>query len=192
MENFLTNPWTIAVGGTVLAAAIIGVWRFFFKKENTVISTTSQNQNVVVNNFTSPSTTLDSLKKDEEVTHNTTNVLFIDDDTRFKIVNILRKKSWIKCQVVKDIDDFDNLSLVEADVIFVDIEGVGRILTPQEQGLGMVVEINRRYPHKKLIIYSSQPVRDMTHPAFRVVEGVIHKDAQPSEFLRYIEDARNK
>jgi hypothetical protein len=197
-ETFSSHPIITGIF-IALAATFIG-WLskllidFLFKK-HLLAQPSSQNQhnnqNVVIhNNFSSPSST-NSPSNNLANQTSTVNVLFIDDETRFKIVNILKKNSWINCQIIKDLDDFNSPVLLNANIIFVDIEGVGRMLTPQEQGLGIVKEIKTRYPNKRVVIYSSKPERDMTHPAFQMVEGILRKDAQPSEFLKYIEDARN-
>lgn len=198
LTSMILNPWSITIGGTVVAAAIIGIWKYFFLKKptaaiansNTSKATQNQsnNQSVTVNFFDKKNDT-EELKTNSGITQ-VINVLFIDDDTRFKIVNILKKYPGINCQIIKDLEDFNTPSLVGANIVFIDIEGVGKILTPQEQGLGIVREIKTRYPNKYVVIYSSKIERNMTHPAFKLADGVLYKEAQPSEFLKHIEDAR--
>jgi hypothetical protein len=119
-----------------------------------------------------------------EKTH--VSVLFIDDETDFKIVDIINKQPYATCKIIRDIDSFDSKEIREADVIFVDVDGVGETLTPKERGLGIVLGIKSNFPSKKVIIYSGNTKRDMTHPALKVADGILNKNAQPSDFLKYI------
>jgi hypothetical protein len=83
-------------------------------------------------------------------------------------------------------------SLVDADLVFVDINNVGKKLTPITQGLGLAEEILNRYPKKTVVLYSSDIKQDMTHPVLSRVAGRLYKEDEPRNFIKYAEDLRRK
>lgn len=164
---------------------------FFSKLLGGSTTNNSQSQNVVVNVGTGATDPRPQTKQGSDFDKSRlVRVLFIDNDTRFKIIKILRKYDWIKCDILGDLVEYDLPLLKEADIVFIDIEGVGKKLRPKEQGLGIVVDIHTRYPDKHIVIYSSSTKRDMTHQAFSIATGTLYKESEPSQFLRYIEDVR--
>ncbi|MFM5354647.1 DNA-binding transcriptional response regulator [Aeromonas dhakensis] len=116
-----------------------------------------------------------SLKRD-------TKILFIDDDSEFKIVNILKRMGWEYTSIVTDITSLEQTSLIEADVVFVDIQGVGVALQLSEEGLGLALAIKRRYPNKKVIIYSSREDGARFHVALQEADYSLPKTADPIRF----------
>jgi DNA-binding NtrC family response regulator len=86
-----------------------------------------------------------------------THVLFIDDDRGFKIVGILKKMGWENTKLVADISSLEQAQLLSADVVFVDIQGVGRAMQYGDEGLGLALAIKRRHPKKKVVIYRQMP-----------------------------------
>lgn len=118
----------------------------------------------------------------------TTRILFIDDNhTEYKIVSILKKAGWTKTKSVKDIADLDSNYVTEADVIFVDINGVGLELS-DDQGLGLASALKRKYPNKKIVIYSAETTGDRFHQALREVDFCLPKNADAYQFINLIEN----
>lgn len=118
---------------------------------------------------------------------NNTRILFIDDETTFKLVKILKKSGWLHTKLVKDIDSLDQAEVYQADMIFVDIQGVGVELGFSEQGLGLASALKRKYPEKKIIIYSAEQTGDRFHRALREVDDFLPKDADPYQFQSIVE-----
>lgn len=116
-----------------------------------------------------------SLKRD-------TKILFIDDDSEFKIVSILKRMGWEYTSIVTDITSLEQTSLIEADVVFVDIQGVGVALQLSEEGLGLALAIKRRHPNKKVIIYSSREDGARFHVALQEADYSLPKTADPIRF----------
>ncbi|MCL2290724.1 MAG: response regulator [Bacteroidetes bacterium] len=117
-----------------------------------------------------------------------TRILFIDDKHRdFNIVSILKKSDWINTKSVVDIKDLDDPKVIEADIIFVDINGVGSTLF-KDQGLGLASALKKKYTSKKIIIYSAESTGDRFHKALREVDGCLNKDAEPYQFVNLIEE----
>lgn len=111
-----------------------------------------------------------------------TRILFIDDDSDFKIVGILRKMGWECTDIVTDIEYLEQRSLLDASVVFVDIQGVGRSMQYIDEGLGLALAIKRRYPEKKVIIYSAQGEGERFHEALQEADYNLPKTAEPIRF----------
>ena len=112
-------------------------------------------------------------------------VLFIDDQ-RFDNVDVLKNAGWKNTKSIKDIKAIDCPEILAADVIFVDINGVGTSLFPKEQGLGVAVQIKTRYSEKCVVVYSAQPQE--LHKALSQVDAVLPKNAEPYEYISILEN----
>jgi hypothetical protein len=117
-----------------------------------------------------------------------TRILFVDDDRRFKIVSLLRKLGWSNVEIVSDIQRLDVDKLKLADIVFLDIQGVGRRLGFADEGLGLARAIRHAYPEKKIVIYSAVTGHDPFAPGFRVADDRLSKNAEPYEFEKTILD----
>jgi len=118
---------------------------------------------------------------------NNTRILFVDDDTRFRVVKILKTAGWPHVKILKDISSLDAPELMEASILFLDIQGVGKALHFSDEGLGLALAIKGRYPDKKLVIYSSQPTGDRFHAALRAADATLAKNADPYQFINLVE-----
>ena len=116
-----------------------------------------------------------------------TKILFIDDQTDFKVVNILKKSGWKNTKIIKNVSSVDDRNILEADICFVDINGVAEKLFPKTQGLGLVGAIRERHPDKRVVVYSSQSKRDVFDPLWDTAHGKLAKNATPYEFENYVE-----
>lgn len=122
-----------------------------------------------------------SRKKEKGSVH----VLFIDDQ-KFDNVDVLKDAGWKNTKSIKDIKAIDCPEVLAADVIFVDINGVGTSLFPKEQGLGVAVQIKARYSEKFVVVYSAQPQE--LHMALRQVDAILPKNAEPYEYISILEN----
>ncbi len=113
---------------------------------------------------------------------NKTHILFIDDDERFKVVDILKKNDWLHTSSVTDIKNLDSGLVQSTHIFFIDILGVGKELEFRDEGLGLVESIKDKYPEKKVVIYSAQSEGERFHKAFRIADDFLSKDAEPYEF----------
>lgn len=147
----------------------------------------SNNQSVVVNLPHTDQTQADTEPLPSEVDLKLSKrILFVDDDRAFKMVAILKKMGWINTKLVTDVASLDSQPLREADVVFVDIQGVGRSMQYTDEGLGLTLAIKRRYPMKKVVIYSSQTEGPQFHEAHRVADYALRKTAEPIQFEEVI------
>ncbi len=113
-------------------------------------------------------------------------ILFIDDE-QFKVVDILKKAGWINVKKIKDISSLDDLEVRSSHIFFVDIQGVGKALRFQDEGLGLAKALKEKYPDKKVVIYSSENNGDRFHKALRCADEHLAKNADPFEFTQLVE-----
>lgn len=154
-----------------------------------------KNEITITNNLGNENKELDSLtpksassSKDElEIRKKLTNILFVDDDTKFKIIKILNVSGWINTKIVKDIDNPDSELVKNSHILFVDINGVGIKMGFKDEGLGLANYLKKKYPEKKVILYSTEPGGNRFHEALRKVDDFLSKNAEPSEFQEIIE-----
>ncbi len=120
------------------------------------------------------------------------NILFIDDDTKFKVISILKNSGWVKTKILKDIKSINQEELINAHIVFVDIQGVGKLMGFDDEGLGLAACIKEKYPDKKVIIYSAENSGTRFHKAFRLADDMLSKNAVPYEFESIIESMVSK
>ena len=91
-------------------------------------------------------------------------------------------------RIVKDISSLTSPELIEADILFVDIHGVGKELSFSDEGLGLAYAIKQKYPKKKVIIYSTESTGERFHRALQKADYSLPKNADPYEFIRLVEE----
>lgn len=116
-----------------------------------------------------------------------THILFIDDDTKFNIVKILKNEGWENTKSITDLKSYNETKLLMSQIVFVDIQGVGRALECKEEGLGLALNIKNQYPQKKVIIYSAIQSHKVFHEAIKKVDFLLSKDAEPIQFISLVE-----
>jgi hypothetical protein len=117
----------------------------------------------------------------------TTHILFIDDDQKFKVVDILKKSGWTYTRRTSDVGSLDDPMIQQAEILFVDVQGVGRRLQFKDEGLGLAKAIKDKYPAKKVVIYSAQTQGERFHEALRKADDFLPKNADPYEFQQLTE-----
>jgi DNA-binding NtrC family response regulator len=127
------------------------------------------------------------IKYDLDKRKKLTSILFVDDDTKFRVVSILKTAGWINTKAIKDIGNLDDQLVKEARIIFVDIQGVGKLLQTKDEGLGLALNLKKKYPDKKIVIYSAQTEGDRFHEALRKADASLAKNAEPYEFQQLVE-----
>lgn len=119
-------------------------------------------------------------------------ILFIDDDTEFQVVKILKKSGWTSTETIPDLETIVDVRVQNANVIFVDIKGVGRLMRFHDEGLGLARAIKKKYPEKFVVIYSAEEKHDAFNPAIREVDRLLSKNADPYEFEQLIDEVEEK
>lgn len=157
-----------------------------------------QNVNVNVSVGESPSkiTTSDKPVKQKsfdrncviETMQSKTSILFIDDDKKFNVVKILKDSNWKKVKTVVDIKSLDIPVVKDANLVFVDINGVGKLLALEFEGLDLALMLKQRYPDKKIIIYSANRNNNSFHKAWDFCDFKLEKNALPYQFQNLVEE----
>jgi DNA-binding NarL/FixJ family response regulator len=129
----------------------------------------------------------ETLVKDENYYKKNTTILIIDDEVQFKLPKIFRDSGWINTKLVPDVNSVNAIEIVEADILFVDVQGVGKELGFKDEGLGLVAAIKTKFPNKKVIIYSVIAEGNRFHEAFNLCDGCLSKDADPYQFECLVE-----
>lgn len=146
---------------------------------------TNNNTNNLIVNFGNENNGVK--EENEERKKVLTRILFVDDKHKeFRMVSILKKSGWTNTKSIKDITDLDDPKVLEANIIFVDINGVGTTLF-QDQGLGLASALKKKYSKKKIFIYSADTNGDRFHRALREVDGCLPKNAEPYQFINLIQ-----
>ncbi|SHG32869.1 hypothetical protein SAMN05443549_103275 [Flavobacterium fluvii] len=209
-SNFWVVNWYYVSGITLSATALSFTVRSYYKKNkktedpiteknpsinsniNPIISPTNTiNVNVgnMEHNNTKESTSKDnSFNREAKIDSlkSKVKILFIDDDKKFNIVKILKDSKWKNTKSVVDIKSIDIPSVKEADILFVDVNGVGKLLKCEHEGLDIALMLKQKYPNKKIVIYSANKNNNF-HSAWDVCDFKLEKNALSYQFLSLVE-----
>lgn len=110
---------------------------------------------------------------------NRTNVLFIDDQQRDDVIKRLNSEGWHCEQLLeKDLSAIDIPIIKHSHIICIDIKGVGKQLGLKNEGLDLLIQVQKHFPEKKTILYSSESKHQAFHPAFRSADAYIEKSSE--------------
>jgi hypothetical protein len=112
-------------------------------------------------------------------------ILFIDDEKTFKIISIIKNNGWKNTSLIADVENLDAPNIRETNIFFVDIQGIGKKLGLPNEGLDLAFALKEKYPHKKLVIYSTWS--SILHPALNKADVVLPKNSPSIEYLTIIE-----
>ena len=188
MDFILKNyEWLFSGAGVIL---IGWIGRLIYKKNqenynpNKFLNT---NEITINNNLNSSFQKSSDAPYEKKKTKDNCHILFIDDQhDDFKMVSILKKAGWNNTRAIKDLTDLDDNKVIEASIIFVDINGVGTQIF-EDQGLGLAAALKDKYPNKTIIIYSAEPTGNRFNKKLRKVDESLPKNAEPYEFISLIE-----
>lgn len=70
-----------------------------------------------------------------------------------------------------------------------DIQGVGKKLHFQDEGLGLTIALKEKYPNKKIIVYSSEDQGRVQafHKGIDIADARLSKSADPYQFQSIVE-----
>ena len=184
MNWFIDNAEWIT-GGVITLILGVGGWIINSKKNSNNTNTQTQQQTVNVYAASNGTPIVGKIINQADL-KKTIHILFIDDE-RFKMVQILKTMGWCNIEYKKNVVNPDDEVVQGANVIFVDINGVGGDAY-RNQGLGVAAAIKQKYPEKKVIIYSAETIGDRFDADLRKVDTCLPKNAEPIQFSNLIED----
>ncbi len=202
-SNFWVLNWYYILAILIsLTGVIVGIKNYKKRKSQKEVESGTPSTQInpsisIINNVTTTENTVPKyssalpLATEERTKHNV-RILFIDDNhADYKMVSILKKAGWTNTKSVKDIVDLDNHLILESDIIFVDINGVGTTMF-EDQGLGLASALKTKHPSKKVVIYSAETTGDRFHKALRQVDDCLAKNAEPYQFIDLVESLSKK
>ena len=179
---FDNKEWIFSGIGVSVIAGVIALIRkqSGMKEQNQSVS---QTVNVNVPIGESLNNDNKQFREKEEIS-----ILFIDDQS-FDYVKNLKQAGYVNVKKISVVKRIDSPEICNANIIFVDINGVGESLFPKEQGLGVAKAIKKRFKDKKVYLYSAQ--HHALNSDFNLLDGVLSKNADPYEFINIIDNYRN-
>lgn len=185
---FLNNKeWCFSGIGVTILAFLMNWLRKFFAQKNDVIpankNVITQTINIVDNHKEQPtdcSTMRTPLKS-----KSTIQILFIDDN-KVSFIPAMKKAGYSLIRYIKDCNNIHCQQIKDAEIIFVDVNGVGMSLFPQEQGFGLARAIKQQYPSKCIVLYSAEP--QYFRKDYKYFDSVLPKNSEPYEFTKIIDD----
>lgn len=178
IQDLITGLVVSAIGATCYL-----IYKKFFKNKDNSTPALADAQTLAPNVMlasTNNSHMSSSLSKEDF------SILFIDDDIELKMAENI-KTEWPNTKTLLDSSNIKQIEIRNADVIFVDIQGVGKILGFSDEGLGLAKAIKETYRNKKVVIYSAAKKHDIYHDALQLCDKVLKKDANLYEFNNLIE-----
>lgn len=174
-----------------IGISVIGLMFYFLKSKQKNSTAINENSNsVIVNINNTQENNQNKQDRDDCLIElkKKTKILFIDDDNKFKVVSILKNSGWVNTKIIKDINNIDSDEVRTTDIFFVDIQGVGKKLEFQDEGLGLANALKNKYPNKKVVIYSAENRGDRFHEALKKADDSLPKNAEPFQFQQTIEN----
>lgn len=169
IDTLLGEPvvWLLGVIITIVIEEFLR--RLFFKKEAPSATLTRHASSVGLGsisniiNVGSVSNSVEHNKSSEERDPHTdlqalkgrTHILVIDDEEFGQMENV-KAMGWVNIRTIEDINDVDDANANWADIIFVDVQGVGKIYATKAGGVELIRALKNRYGKSKwLILYSA-------------------------------------
>lgn len=114
-------------------------------------------------------------------------ILFIDDDKKPTVIKTLTKSGWKNISRIGDTANLDLPEIRAANIIFVDIKGVGLLLQFKNEGIGLAAALKDKYKDKGVVIYSATEEHKLFDPDLKKVDDWLYKNAEPIQFNNMIE-----
>ena len=172
--------------GVLIISIIIRIFWQHKKQEDSLSPKIEQTINISQQNTSSQLLKAPQTNKNKADLKIYTRILFIDDE-KFNVVNILKRSGWVNTSSIKDIDDLDSIAIKQANIIFIDINGVGTKLQFKNQGIGLAGAIKDKYPEKRIVIYSAETTGNRFDKILQRVDYSLPKNAEPYEFIQLVE-----
>ena len=113
-------------------------------------------------------------------------ILFVDDKDDFQIIKMLRNNGY-QVEYLDDIVDFDAKEVKYADIIFLDINGVGVAMKFKNQGMGLCGALRDYFgTTKRLILYSGETEGSIFDKDAKKADATLPKDSDLFQFTSYI------
>lgn len=113
-------------------------------------------------------------------------ILFVDDKSDFPIIKMLKDNGY-QVEYLEDIINIDANKVKYADIIFLDINGVGVAMKFKNQGMGLCGALRDYYgTTKRLILYSGETEGSIFDKDAKKADATLPKDSDLYQFISYI------
>ena len=116
-----------------------------------------------------------------------TQILFVDDESFENRLNEVRDAGW-NVRQIQDVTNFDSEDIKAANIIFMDYKGVGLVMTASEEGIGLLKQLKKKYPDKKLVFYSGYSGTIPGHEVHNIADRWIQKHVDTVVYVDLIEE----
>jgi len=118
-------------------------------------------------------------------------VLFVDDESYDNRLNEIREAGW-NVRQIEDVRNFDDEVIKIADIIFMDYKGVGKVMSPTEEGIGLLKQLKKKYPKKFLVFYSGYSGSMPGHEVHNIANAWIPKHSDTVVYVDLIEESAKR
>lgn len=129
-------------------------------------------------------------KKKNKFDKSNVHILFVDDED-FAIVSNLKKAGWI-VDKVKDLKNIEDDIVKRSQIIFVDFKGVGKTLSENEEGIGIIKSLKNTYRDSKRVILYSGHNRFSLKDDIKSADNYLAKNSDTYEFIKMINEEIKK
>ena len=113
-------------------------------------------------------------------------VLFIDDE-EVDLIPLLQAEGW-HVEQWKDVNSLTELESGKYDLIFLDIGGVGRKFSPEEEGFRILKRIKSINPSVLIVSYSGQRFDSTKSEFWALADGNLSKSSGAIKAIELLED----
>jgi DNA-binding response OmpR family regulator len=113
--------------------------------------------------------------------------ILVIDDNPFAYLELFKLDGYAIDQW-SDVKEITKLENGEFDIILLDVQGVGKEISPSEQGLGVLRHLRRVNPAQVIIAFSNSDFSLKYHDFFAKADAILPKSADYVEFKRNVDD----
>lgn len=113
--------------------------------------------------------------------------LLVVDDESFIYLDLFRKHGYSIEQWL-DVDDLSRLENGGFDIILLDVQGVGKTVSPTEQGLGILRHLRLVNPAQIVIAFSASDYSLKYQDFFKLADAALSKGADYVDFQQQVDD----
>ena len=113
--------------------------------------------------------------------------LLVIDDSSFIYLDLFKADGYAIDQW-SDVTDLSRLERGEFEVILLDVQGVGKAISPSEQGLGILRHLRTINPGQVIIAFSNSEFSLKYHDFFSLADATLSKSADYVDFKRKVDE----
>lgn len=113
-------------------------------------------------------------------------ILFIDDED-VDLIPLLQNEKW-HVEHWKDVQSLQVLESGKYDLIFLDIGGVGKLYSPDEEGFGILKRLKKVNPSVMIVSYSGQSFDASKSDFWSLSDGNLSKSSGAIKAMELMED----